>query len=289
VSASESTSRVVLITGATSGIGRHAALHLARKGHHVFATGRREDALESVMQAAAGTALETLRLDVTDAASIRAAIEAIERSTSGHGVDVLVNNAGYGCLGALEDIDDDALKRQYETNVFGLMAVTRAVLPKMRARRDGRVINMSSIGGRVTFPFMGAYHSTKSAVESLSDALRRELAAFGIRVVVIEPGVIQTDFGERAMDTLSRPRPDSAYTDVYANARAVHERFQREAIGPEHTSRAIERAITTRSPRARYAVPWGVRLAIAIFALLPTTWADALVRAQFAKRPERTP
>jgi NADP-dependent 3-hydroxy acid dehydrogenase YdfG len=149
--------KTILITGATAGIGKHVALHLARKGYRVFASGRNAAALERLASEAAGTALETLRLDVTDAASIEAAREEIDRRTDGHGVDVLVNNAGYGLAGALEELADADIRAQFDTNVFGLVAVTRAFLPAMRRRGSGRVLNVSSVGGRITFPLFGAY------------------------------------------------------------------------------------------------------------------------------------
>ena len=143
---------VVLVTGATSGIGRATALHLARAGHRVFAVGRRQAALEALEREAKGLRLETLMLDVTRAESIAAAKDEIDRRTNGYGVDVVVNNAGYGVGGPVEEVSDAAFRAQYETNVFGLMAVTRAFLPKMRARRWGRILNISSVGGRLTLP-----------------------------------------------------------------------------------------------------------------------------------------
>jgi NAD(P)-dependent dehydrogenase (short-subunit alcohol dehydrogenase family) len=186
--------KTILITGATAGIGRHAALELVRQGHHVIATGRRATALATLKDEASSLAsmrggrLDVLPLDVTDANSVAAAAAAVGDLTSNRGVDVLVNNAGYGQMGPVEEVSDAELRRQYDTNVFGLMSVTRAFLPKMRERGDGRVVNVGSIGGRYTFPLMGAYNSTKYAVESLSDALRNELAPFGIDVSIVEPG-----------------------------------------------------------------------------------------------------
>jgi len=280
-------SRTILITGATAGIGRHAALHLARKGHRVFATGRRQAALDTLREEAAGTRLETLTLDVTDERSVTALAAEIDKRTDGYGVDVLVNNAGYGCFGPLEEIADADLRRQYDTNVFGLMAVTRAFLPKMRERGYGRVINVSSVGGRMTFPFMGAYNSTKYAIESLSDALRREVARFGVRVVLIEPGVIKTEFADRALDLVGGPAPTSPYADVYARSLEFNELFQRTAVGPEHTTRAIERAIEARWPKARYVAPYRVKFVLALVALLPTRWTDALIGTLTRGSPSR--
>src|SRR5271170_4155342 len=158
--------KTVLITGATTGIGKHAAIALARKGHRVFATGRNATALERLVADAATPNLETLRLDVTDTGSIAEAAREVGRRTDGEGVFALVNNAGYGLAGPLEEISDANLRAQFDTNVFGLMAVTRAFLPRMRERGAGRIVNVSSSGGRVSIPFFGAYHASKFAVEA---------------------------------------------------------------------------------------------------------------------------
>ena len=196
--------KTFLITGATAGIGRHAALHLAKAGHRVFATGRREPALRDLQDEAGDLDLVTFRLDVNDPRSIAAAVELIDDKTDERGIDVLVNNAGYGLVAPLALVSDGDLRAQFDTNVFGLMAVTRAFLPKMMVRRSGRIINVSSVGGQQAFPLMAAYNASKFAVESLSDGLRWELAPFGIKVSIIEPGPIKTEFGDVAMGTFNR-------------------------------------------------------------------------------------
>jgi short-subunit dehydrogenase len=268
----------VLITGATSGIGRHAALHLARRGLRVFASGRKPAALAALAKEAAGTGLETVTLDVTDPASIAAARADIDARTDGRGVDVLVNNAGYGIAAPTVDITDEDLRAQYETNVFGLMAVTRAFAPQMRERGAGKIINVSSIGGKITFPFFGAYNSTKYAVESLSDALRIELAPFGVRVVLIEPGVIRTGFADTSMELLSPYRtPDSPYAAAMDRADEIRAMSDRQAVGPEVISRAIERAIRARRPRARYMAPLRGKLTVWMLRALPTRLVDHLM------------
>ncbi|MBA2539935.1 MAG: SDR family NAD(P)-dependent oxidoreductase, partial [Deltaproteobacteria bacterium] len=161
--------KIILITGATAGIGRITALHLAEQGHHVIATGRKVAELDSLRAQAidkpgsAGGKLDTLQLDVTSAESIATAVRDVATLTSGHGLDVLVNNAGFGVLGPSAEITDSEMRRQYETNVFGLMAVTRAFLPRMLERKSGRIINVSSVGGRITLPYFGVYNSTKYA------------------------------------------------------------------------------------------------------------------------------
>jgi short-subunit dehydrogenase len=274
-------SLTILITGATAGIGRHAALHLARKGHRVIATGRREDALAALSEEAKekGGIVETIQLDVTDPASIAAAKAKVDELTQGRGLDALVNNAGYGLVGPLSEIDDAELRAQFDTNVFGLMAMTRAFVPQMRARGKGRVVNVGSMGGRVTFPFMGAYHATKYALEAISDALRNELAPFGIGVSLIEPGVIKTEFTDRAMGELSRyDVPGSPYAPIFSRANEMRAKFDATGVGPEVTSEAIEHAIVARRPRARYLVPFRVNFFLAFFKMMPTRWIDAILR-----------
>ncbi len=268
----------ILVTGATAGIGRHTALALARRGHRVFATGRRQHALDALAKEAAGLELETLTLDVTKAESIAAGKAAIDAATGGYGVDAVVNNAGYGLLGPLEELDDAALHAQFETNVFGLMAVTRAFVPAMRARGFGRVVNVSSIGGRVVFPMMGAYNATKFAVEALSDALRLELGPFGVGVSLIEPGMIQTEFTDVALGGLEVPE-GSPYAPVVADSERMRKAFEATGVGPEHVARAIRKALESRRPAARYVAPWRSYLGIYAFRLLPTSWMDAILRA----------
>ncbi len=272
---------VVLITGATAGIGRHAALHLARKGFHVFATGRRKEALAELKAQAEGTKLDTFELDVTDAESVRAAVAEVDRRTNGYGLDILVNNAGYGMLGPLEMISDEDLRAQYATNVFGLMAMTRAFLPKMRERGAGRIVNISSAGGRITFPFMGAYNSSKYAVESLTDALRGEVHPFGIKVVLIDPGFIHTEFADRAMAMAGKyDVPDSPYAALFRRAvEKVRRGLDATGVGPDCVCRAIERAVGGRNPLARYVVPLRTYALLAVFKLLPTRVVDWLQRA----------
>ncbi len=284
--------KTILITGATAGIGRHAALELVRQGHHVIATGRRENALVELAQEAAkiGTGkLEGIRLDVCDEAAVReVAAEVLER-TDGKGIDVLVNNAGYGQMGPLEEVSDAELRKQYDTNVFGLMNVTRAFLPQMRERgvaAGGRanempkIINVSSIGGRTTFPLMGAYNSTKYAVESLSDALRRELAPFGISVSLVEPGPIRTEFNDTAMATINHERVGaSVYAPVVAQAEKFKAQFEKQSAGPEVTTKAIVHAVNARRPRVRYVVPFSSAIMLSVLEWMPTRLVDAIFRA----------
>lgn len=268
----------VLITGATAGIGRTTALELAKLGYHVVATGRRAAELDKLRaEAPEGSRLDTAVLDVTSPESIAAAVAAVDRLTGGHGLDVLVNNAGFGVVGPLTEISDAELRRQYDTNVFGLMAVTRAFVPAMRERGKGRIINVSSMGGKMTFPFMGAYNSTKYAVESMSDALRYELRPFGIDVVLIEPGVIRTNFADTSMSTVSQYE-HTIYGPAVARADKLRARMESTAVGPEVIARAIHKAIRRRRPAARYVAPWFGHLVFGLLAVTPTRVQDYAFR-----------
>lgn len=276
---------IVLITGASSGIGRAAALALARAGHRVFATARRLGALEALAQEA-GPKLEPLVVDVTRAESVAALREEILRRTGGHGVDVVVNNAGYGAVGPVLDISDEALQAQYDTNVFGLMRVTRAFTPEMIRRRSGRVVNLSSVGGLVTFPLMGVYNSTKYAVESLTDALRMELAPLGVHAVLIEPGPIRTEFNDVALGT-AKVDPTSPWAAVLKRAAETSRRFEAQSVGPEHVVSAIVAAVESARPAPRYLRPWRTYGLLWLARTLPTRWADAIFMRFMGLSPDR--
>lgn len=274
-------SRSVLITGCSTGIGRATALHLARREFAVYASARR---LETVADLAEH-GCRPLRLDVTDEASMRDAVARIEGE---HGaVDVLVNNAGYGLQGAVEELPLDEMRRQFETNLFGPTYLTQLVLPALRRRGAGRIVNVSSVGGRITTPGTGGYHASKHALEALSDALRFELRGFGIDVVVVEPGAIRTQWIDTAVGGLeSRLDPESPYATL---GRAVAEQMEfshRGLLGrasgpPEAVARVIERAITARRPRTRYVVPPVSRLFVLAGRWLPDRVWDALMRRMY--------
>lgn len=272
--------QTILISGATSGIGRCAALYLASRGHHVIASGRKAEALaELAAEATArGHRLDAVRLDVTDQASIDAACAEAQRLTEGRGIDALINNAGYGHAGPTAETTGEQIRRQFETNVFGLMALTRAFLPQIRARR-GRILNVSSIGGRVTFPFFGVYNASKYAVESLSDALRVELAAFGVRVVLIEPGPIRSQFSDTAVSAVKKfGDPASPYAALFERADALKEMADKQSADPIVVARAMERALTARRPKARYVAPWSSKLLLSALKLMPVALSDAIMR-----------
>src|SRR3954452_23760622 len=206
MNAAQPRSEAVLITGCSSGIGRATAEHLAKRGHTGYATARKVESIAGLE----GHCCRLLALDVTDDKSMADGVKAVEDAEGA--VGVLVNNAGYSQSGAVETVPMDAVRRQFETNVFGLVRMCQLALPGMRAQRWGRIINISSMGGRVVFPGGGYYHATKFAVEALSDALRFEVKGFGIDVVLIEPGLIRTEFGTAAVSSLE-PTSDGPYAD----------------------------------------------------------------------------
>jgi len=272
-------SRAVLITGCSTGIGRATAERLARAGHPVYATARR---LESVRDLEAA-GCRTLALDVTDEASMAAAVEAVEAE---HGaVGALVNNAGYSQNGALETVPIDDIRRQFETNVFGLVRMCQLVLPGMRRERAGRIVNMSSMGANFVFPGGGVYHATKYAVDALSDALRFEVGGFGIHVVLIQPGLIRTNFGETSVGTVSQDGgPYAAFNK--AVAAATEHAYSRPPLswlggGPEAVAATVEKAITAAHPKIRYRVTPSARLLIAQRKLMTDRLWDRVMKVQF--------
>jgi len=222
-----------------------------------------------------------LVLDVTSAESIANAVREVATLTNGYGVDALVNNAGFGVLGPSAEITDAEMRRQYETNVFGLMAVTRAFLPRMLERKGGRIINVSSVGGRITLPYFGVYNSTKYAVESLSDALRYELRPFGIDVSLIEPGVIRTNFEATAVGNLKAMEhgPYSRALGKYEEMSKLADRF---ASNPIVVAKAISRSVNARRPAARYVAPRSTNFIFVFRALAPTrVWDWAMRKVGF--------
>ncbi len=271
--------RTVLITGCSSGIGEATAARLARSGWSVFATARKPETLDGL--AAAGC--HTLALDVTNEDSMSAAVNAV-LSESGR-IDALVNNAGYSQSGAVETLDLDDVRRQFETNVFGLMRMCQLVLPSMREQRAGRIVNISSMGGRLVFPGGGAYHATKYAVEALSDALRFEVAGFGVQVVLVEPGLITTNFENAAVASMEG-NDDGPYAEFNAEvAKTTKEVYagpmRRLGGGPESVARVIEKSLTARRPRIRYTVTPSAALSIRSRNLMGARGWDAMLKTQF--------
>ncbi len=271
--------RAVLVTGCSSGIGRATAERLARAGWTVYASARRLESIEDL------EGCRKLELDVTDDTSMRAAVDAIEDEHAA--VGVLVNNAGYSQSGAVESVTIEAARRQFETNVFGLARLTQLVLPGMRRQGWGRIVNVSSMGGRLTFPGGGWYHASKHAVEALSDALRFEVEGFGVDVVVIQPGLIRTGFAEAAVGSIAVD-PDDPYARfnraVGAATAGAYDGLARVlGGGPDTVAKTIERALSARRPRTRYRVTASARLILTARRLLPDRGWDAFVGRTYPK------
>jgi short-subunit dehydrogenase len=275
----------VLITGCSSGIGRAAAVSLHDAGLRVYATARRVDTLADL----ASRGIATLALDVTEETSMAEAVAAVEADAGA--VGTLINNAGYGLYGPVEQVPMAEVRRQLETNFFGLVRLTQLVLPGMRRRRGGRILNVSSMGGRATLPGGAFYHASKYAVEAFSDALRMEVAQFGIEVVLIEPGPVKTPWTDTAAgslgDAVSGPDADA---DPYAAYKAaVGVSFGRTTSGfvsrlgsdAQDIAKVITRAVTARRPRTRYLINPVAKSVVTLNRLLPGRAYDAVIRRQY--------
>jgi NAD(P)-dependent dehydrogenase (short-subunit alcohol dehydrogenase family) len=275
-----SVSKAVLITGCSSGIGWATAEHLANVGWRVYATARKVEAIAPLEE----SGCKLMPLDVTDDESMVSAVEEVERREGA--VGALVNNAGYSQSGAVEAVPLDKIRRQFETNVFGLVRMCQLVLPGMRRQGYGRIVNVSSMGGKLTFPGGGYYHASKHAVEAISDALRFEVEGFGVKVSVIEPGLIRTGFADTAVGSIDGPE-DGPYAGFEAAvARATAENYERGPLlrlggGPETVAEKVEEAISARSPRSRYPVTPSAHLFLWLRHLLPDRAWDAVVRTSY--------
>jgi NAD(P)-dependent dehydrogenase (short-subunit alcohol dehydrogenase family) len=272
--------RAVLITGCSTGIGRATAELLAGEGHTVYATARRPEAIADLRE----RGCRTLALDVNDERSMSEAVAEVERAEGA--VGALVNNAGYSQSGAVESVPLADVRAQFETNVFGLLRMCQLVLPGMRGRHSGRIVNVSSMGGKLVFPGGGVYHATKHAVEALSDALRFEVRGFGVHVSVIEPGLIKTSFAETAVGSIGED--DGPYAGfnaavAEATAGAYEGPMGRLGAGPEAVARVISRALTASRPRARYRVTPSARVLLTQRKLLPDRAWDAVVGTSFPR------
>ena len=280
------TSHAVLITGCSTGIGRATAEHLAEKGHTVYATARRPETLSDLE----AKGCRTLALDVTDEASMQAAVDRVVADEGA--VGVLVNNAGYSLSGAIETVDMDDVRRQFETNVFGLIRMCQLALPGMRDQGWGRIVNISSMGANFVFPGGGIYHATKYAVDAISDALRFEVKAFGVDVVIVQPGLIKTEFGNTAADQVTEAEGDGPYAHFNAVvAKRTKEVYEDGPLaklggGPETVAKAVEKAITSRKPKIRYRVTPSAHMLVGQRRLMSAGMWDRLLATQF-KRPGR--
>jgi NADP-dependent 3-hydroxy acid dehydrogenase YdfG len=273
-------SQAVLITGCSTGIGKATAHKLNADGWTVYATARKTDTLAELE--AAGC--RTLALDVTDEASMQSAVDSVIEAEGA--VGVLINNAGYSQGGAVEAVPLDEVRRQFETNVFGLIRMCQLVLPGMREQHEGKIVNIGSMGGKLTFPGGGLYHATKYAVEALSDAMRFEVRGFGVDVILIEPGLIVTNFGETSSASATRAGADGPYADfnrkvAEATVGAYSGPMSKLGGGPEKVASAIAGALTAKRPKARYPVTPSAHLMINQRKVTPDRLWDVMMRAQF--------
>jgi NAD(P)-dependent dehydrogenase (short-subunit alcohol dehydrogenase family) len=271
------TSKAVLATGCSSGIGKATALKLAADGWTVYATARNPETLTDLE----AHGCKMLALDVTDEASMTAAVHAVQGAEGAIGV--LINNAGYSQSGAVESVPIDDVRRQFETNVFGLLRMCQLVLPGMREQHWGRIVNLSSMGGRVTFPGGGIYHATKYAVEALSDALRFEVRGFGVEVIIIEPGLIVTNFGGTASASVQTGGPYAEFNRKVASLTedAYHGPMAKLGGGPEAVAKTIAAALKAEHPKTRYPVTASAHLMINQRRLMPDRLWDLVMRTQF--------
>jgi len=267
--------QVVLVTGCSSGIGRSTAMEASRRGHFVFASARRIEDLTSI------EGLERARplgLDVADPEGCRRAVASV-LAEKGR-IDALVNNAGYAQYGAIEDVPLADWRRQYEVNVFGAVSLVQAALPAMRQARHGAIVNVSSVAGKISIPFAAPYCSSKHALEAISDALRVEVAPFGIRVVVVEPGPIATRFDDRAREELSPFLSRSGpYSGFYPNAqRAMDTDFQMGRLPAEAVAKVIVNAIESERPRTRYRITSMSKIVLPLRRAMPDRFFDWRMR-----------
>jgi NAD(P)-dependent dehydrogenase (short-subunit alcohol dehydrogenase family) len=264
----------VLVTGASSGIGEASAVALARKGFRVYAAARRVEKLKALEGLGEGR-ITALALDVTDAASIEAAMTRVK--ADGAELYGLVNNAGVSVTGPTEELPVEEWRRQFETNVFAVAALTRAALPAMRAAKAGRIVNIGSVAGRLASPFMGAYAASKHALEGLSDSLRREVAPYGVKVSLIRPGFINTPFGEPEQEGFARFIGDGhPYSERVAAFKAWHAKGHPSGASPSAVAEAVLHAMTAARPHSRYTVPARFVGPILMRNLLPSAIVDPM-------------
>lgn len=277
--------KVILITGASSGIGYDTATRLAKQGHKVYGAARRIDKMQPLKE----LGVTPIKMDVTDDASMIAGVNAVMEAEGR--IDVLVNNAGYGYFGAIENVSMEEARKQLEVNVFGLARLTQLVIPHMRQQGSGRIVNLASIAGKLALYFGGWYHVSKFAVEGFSDALRMELKPFGIDVVIIEPGSIRTDWGVIAADHLAESSKGTVYEQAALNeANAMNFLYTRagKLISPPSViAKAICKGVNRRHPKARYRTGRGSHSLVFLHWLLPSKWWDRLVRSLGKVRVER--
>ena len=266
--------KIILLTGASSGIGYQTAESLAKEGHIVYGAARRTEKMETLKQ----FGVKPIYLDVTDEENIKSAIDTIIRNEGR--IDVLINNAGYGSFGAVEDVEINEARRQFEVNLFGLARLVQMVLPHMRKQKEGRIINVSSMGGRLTTYFGAWYHATKYALEAFSDALRMEVSDFGIDVSLIEPGGIKTDWGINAADKLANSAKGGAYEkEAMKTAKGMKKQYSGNMLSnPIVITKAISKAVNSNRPKARYLIGFMAKPLVFLHTILPARVFDKIMK-----------
>ncbi len=266
--------KVILLTGASSGIGYQTAESLAKEGHIVYGAARRIEKMEDLKQ----FGVKSIYLDITDENSIKNVVDTIIGNEGR--IDVLINNAGYGSFGAVEDVEINEARRQFEVNLFGLARLVQLVLPHMRKQKEGRIINVSSMGGRLTTYFGAWYHATKYALEAFSDALRMEVSDFGIDVSLIEPGGIKTDWGIIASDKLEKSAKGGAYEkEAMKTAKGMKKQYSGNLLSnPIVITKSISKAINSNRPKARYLIGFMAKPLVFLHTILPTKVFDKIMK-----------
>ena len=275
----KNTQKIILITGGSSGIGFDSAIALAKQGHKVYAAARRVDMMEPLKE----FGIVPLSLDVTDDNSMQECVKSV-LDTEGR-IDVLINNAGYGYFGAIENVTMSEARKQLEVNVFGMARMCQLVLPSMREQHSGRIINIASIAGKATVYFGGWYNVSKFAVETFSDALRMETKPFGIKVVLIEPSAIKTNWGIIAADNLAESSRGTVYEEKAMNeANNMHKAYRSNFFSkPAVVTKAICKAVNRRQPRTRYCIGRGGKMIVFLHSILPTRLWDRINRIMTKK------
>lgn len=266
--------KVVLITGASSGIGRETAIQLARHGYTVYGAARRKDKLESL----SSYGIRTLEMDVTDNHSMMNGVQEII-TTEGH-IDILINNAGFGSYGSIEDVPLDEARYQLEVNLFGVARLVQLVLPQMRQNKWGKIVNISSIGGKIATPFGGWYHASKFAIEGLSDALRNEVKQFGIDVIIIEPGGIKSEWGGIAFESLVKVSGNTAYKSMAEKLSVAFRNTEDKTPGPIIIAELIRKGIEAKRPKARYSAGYLAAPSLFLRKILSDRLMDKAIMSQ---------
>jgi short-subunit dehydrogenase len=269
--------KTVLVTGASSGIGKSIAKQLLQENYNVFVAARRLDQMQDLVQLGA----TAIKMDITSESDIKSVTEQIKASAEG--VDILINNAGYAIYGAVEDTSIEDARRQFEVNIFGLAAVTQAVLPYMRSKKAGTIINISSVGGKIYTPLGAWYHATKHALEGWSDCLRLELAQFGIDVVIIEPGGILTEFAEVLNDPMMERSGKSVYSAMAKSvSKSTSDLYGKDGKmpGPQVIANLVSKALNTNKPKTRYRAGYLAKPLLFMRWLLSDRMFDKIILSQ---------